>query len=72
MKILVDLHCHTVASTHAHSTILENIAEAKEMGLEAIAITNHCPPLGDAPNSYHFVNISLLPKEMVIVSPTFT
>lgn len=64
MKILVDLHCHTVASTHAHSTILENIAEAKEMGLEAIAITNHCPPLGDAPNSYHFVNISLLPKEI--------
>ena len=64
MKILVDLHCHTVASTHAHSTVLENIAEAKEKGLEAIAITNHCPPLGDAPHIYHFTNISLFPKEI--------
>lgn len=62
MKILVDLHCHTVASTHAHSTILENVAAAKEKGLEAIAITNHCPPLGDAPHLYHFTNISTLPK----------
>ncbi len=62
MNILVDLHCHTVASTHAHSTVLENIAAAKEKGLEAIAITNHCPPLGDAPHIYHFTNISMMPK----------
>jgi len=62
MEILVDLHCHTVASTHAHSTILENITAAKKKGLEAIAITNHCPPLEDAPHIYHFVNLSTLPQ----------
>lgn len=62
MKILVDLHCHTVASTHAHSTLLENIASAKKKGLEAIAMTNHCPPLEDSAHIYHFTNVSTLPK----------
>ncbi|EPZ60553.1 PHP domain protein [[Clostridium] sordellii ATCC 9714] len=30
MKALIDLHCHTVASGHAYSTLKENIDEAKE------------------------------------------
>ena len=41
MKIIADTHTHTLMSTHAYSTIIENIAEAKKKGLKFIAITDH-------------------------------
>ena len=50
MKILVDTHTHTIASDHAYSTVLENAAAAARAGLEGLAITDHTPPLSDAPN----------------------
>lgn len=62
MKILTDLHCHTVASTHAYSTLLENARAAAEYGLEAIAITDHCPALPDSPHPWHFEVLRELPK----------
>ena len=33
MKPIIDLHCHTIASGHAYSTLKENIDEAKEKGI---------------------------------------
>ena len=39
MKILLDTHTHTLASTHAYSTVLEMAKYASEAGMEAIAIT---------------------------------
>ena len=36
MRILVDTHTHTIASDHAYSTILENVAAAARAGLEAL------------------------------------
>lgn len=57
MKILVDTHTHTNASTHAYSTLEENVAIAKKKGLEAIAITNHGPKVPDAPHIWHFINM---------------
>ena len=33
MRIIADTHCHTIASTHAYSTWMENIHAAKEAGL---------------------------------------
>ena len=41
MKILTDIHTHTVASGHAFSTIMENVNVAVERGLELIAVTDH-------------------------------
>lgn len=35
----VDLHMHTVASTHAYSTLSDYIAEAKRKGIKLFAIT---------------------------------
>ena len=58
MKILVDPHTHTNASTHAYSTLEENVWHAKNIGLEAIAITNHAPGMPDAPHLWHFINMS--------------
>ena len=57
MKILVDTHTHTNASTHAYSTLEENVRAAKKLGLEAIAVTNHAPKTPDAPHIWHFTNM---------------
>ncbi len=35
----VDLHMHTVASTHAYSTLSDYIAQAKQKGIKLFAIT---------------------------------
>ena len=39
----VDLHMHTVASTHAYSTLSDYIAQAKQKGIKLFAITDHGP-----------------------------
>jgi putative hydrolase len=44
----VDLHMHTVASTHAYSTLHDYIAEAKRKGIKLFAITDHGPDMADA------------------------
>lgn len=36
----VDLHMHTVASTHAYSTLHDYVAQAKLNGLKLFAITD--------------------------------
>lgn len=41
----VDLHMHTVASTHAYSTLHDYIAEAKRKGIKLFAITDHGPDM---------------------------
>ena len=62
MKILVDTHTHTIASDHAYSTVLENAAAAARAGLEALAVTDHTPPLTDAPRMSHFRNLRVLDR----------
>lgn len=57
MQILVDTHTHTNVSTHAYSTLEENVRHAKKVGLEAIAVTNHGPKLCDSPHLWHFINL---------------
>lgn len=41
----VDLHMHTVASTHAYSTLSDYIAQAKQKGIKLFAITDHRSPI---------------------------
>lgn len=64
MKLLLDLHCHTVASGHAYSTITEMTAEAARKGLELIAITDHGPTMPGGPHLYHFGNLRALPRQI--------
>lgn len=64
MKILTDMHTHTVATTHAYSTINENAQAAKELGLEAIAVTDHGGEIPDAAHIWHFHNLKALPREI--------
>lgn len=61
-QIKADLHCHTVASTHAYGTVSENALEASRKGLEIIAMTDHGPELPDSPHQWHFYNLRILPR----------
>lgn len=64
MNILLDTHTHTIASTHAYSTVLEMAAQAKKKGLEAIAITDHAPAIPDGAHPWHFLNLKAVPREI--------
>lgn len=56
-----DTHCHTVASTHAYSTVLELAHYAGQKGLRAIAVTDHGPAIPDGAHEWHFGNLRCLP-----------
>lgn len=63
MVIKTDLHTHTTVSSHAYSTLGENIKYAEESGLEAIAVTNHAPGMPDSAHIWHFMNLKALPRK---------
>lgn len=50
MKYTVDTHTHTVASTHAYSTIHDYLPIAKAKGIKLFATTDHGPDMADAPH----------------------
>lgn len=60
--IETDTHCHTVASSHAYSTVVEMAAYAAKAGLKAIAITDHGPKMTDGAHIWHFANLRCLPS----------
>ncbi len=62
MNIIADTHTHTLASTHAYSTILENVAYAKKIGLKAICNTDHGPAIAGSPQVWYFFNQKALPE----------
>lgn len=63
MKVAVDTHTHTLSSGHAYNTIREMAYMASQMGLEALAITDHGPEMKGGPHKYHFHNMKILPRE---------
>ncbi len=64
MNLVMDLHCHTIASGHAYSTIAEMASEAARKGLALMAMTDHGPTMPGGPDLYHFGNLIALPREI--------
>jgi len=64
MKLLIDMHTHTIASSHAYSTLQENVAEAKEKGLTHLGISDHGPMLPGGAHLYYFQNLRVIPREI--------
>lgn len=58
----VDLHMHTVASTHAYSTLRDYVQQAQQCGVSLLAITDHGPDMADAPHYWHFINMRVWPR----------
>lgn len=64
MNLRLDTHCHTLASEHAYSTILENAKAAADRGLDLLAITDHASQMIDAPGDVYFANFGVLDKTL--------
>ncbi len=62
MKFILDVHCHTIASGHAYSTVTENALSAYEKGLELIAVTDHAPKMPGSSHKLYFSNLHVIPK----------
>ena len=64
MKLVVDVHVHTIVSGHAYSTIQETATAARDKGLEMIAFTEHGPAMADGPLPIYFANMCVLPHSI--------
>jgi len=64
MKLVGDLHTHTIASGHGFSTIQEMAQGAKEKGLKVLGFTEHGPRLPGGPHLYFFYNLRVVPEEI--------
>lgn len=62
MEFVLDLHCHTIASGHAYSTILELADFASKNHLQLIAMTDHGPTMPAGANLLHFNNLKVIPQ----------
>lgn len=62
MRFQVDLHTHTVACSHAYSTLGEYVEQAVDTGISMFATTDHGPDLADGPHKWHFSNLTVVPR----------
>lgn len=64
MKIIADTHTHTIASTHAYSTVQEMFKEASDINLYALAITDHAQTMPGSPREWYFDNLVAIPDTL--------
>lgn len=57
MSIIAETHSHTVACSHAYSTITENARSAAQKGLRFLCVTEHGPKMPDGPHGWFFKNL---------------
>ena len=53
-----DTHTHTIANSHAFSTLLENLHYAKRKGIRFLGMTDHGPKLDDSAHPWFFQEAS--------------
>lgn len=64
MNIIADTHTHTLASTHAFSTIQEMVKAAADMNLYAIGWTDHGNAMPGAPGKWFFDSLYSVPSTL--------
>ena len=64
MKILLDVHTHTVASGHAFSTLQEMVRTAADKGLQILGITEHTGGIPGTCSPIYFRNLPVVPRLM--------
>ena len=64
MKIIADLHTHTLVSQHAYSTVDEIVNEAKDKNFSLVAITDHGPASSDGAKPVHFKAMHNIPERI--------
>lgn len=64
MRYLLDSHSHTFLSGHAYNTMQEMALKAKEMGLQALAITEHAPTIPGTCDPIYYANFHVIDRFM--------
>lgn len=64
MNYILDMHCHTIASGHAYSTLQEIVTSAKQNGLQMVGIADHAPGMPGSAGIFHFQNLRVVPREI--------
>lgn len=62
MKLLADMHMHTLVSGHAYGTIREMAQAASEKGLKLIGITEHAPGIPGTVHPFYYINFKVVPR----------
>lgn len=61
MKLIADLHTHTLASGHAYGTIRENAQAAAQRGLALLGVSEHAPGIPGTCDPIYFWNLHCVP-----------
>ena len=64
MKLIADIHTHTIASGHAYGTIREMAQAASERGLQMIGFTEHAPGTPGTTDPFYFRNLKVVPRSI--------
>ena len=64
MKIIADIHTHTIASGHAYSTLKENIEQASLAGLDFLGVSDHTPGMSNTTHEGYFHNLKIIRREI--------
>ena len=62
MKMVLDTHCHTIASGHAYSTLHDLVREAKNNKIKMFALTEHGPSMPGGPHIFQINNQRVIPR----------
>ncbi len=62
IRLIGDMHMHTLASGHAYGTIREMAQAAADVGLELIGITEHGPGIPGTVDPFYFGNLKVVPR----------
>ena len=64
MRIIADIHTHTMASGHAYSTLKENIEQASIAGLDYLGVSDHTPGMPNTTTEGYFHNLKIIRREI--------
>ena len=64
LKIIADVHTHTIASGHACGTIREMAQAASEKGLAFLGLTEHAPGIPGTVDPFYYMNLSVIPRTL--------
>ena len=64
MKLIADLHSHTIMSGHAYGTIREMAQAAAEQKLSILGVSEHAPGIPGTVHPIYFWNVHCVPREL--------
>lgn len=64
IKLIADIHTHTLVSGHAYGTIREMAQAAAEQQLQVLGITEHAPGIPGTTDPFYYCNLTVIPRQL--------